>query len=639
MDKKIYLSIMAALATTAAVWLFALMAAPIAKPLAWALIIGIATIPYHDRFVRMFPHHPDRAAGLMVLAVTVCFILPAAALIVLIAQNATDWYAEAERLVLAFTTIGADTLNHFPFASKIFTLRERFGFDLSGFGAKLTAGVSAYLLAAATNTAINLGELLFTLAVALFILFFIYRDGERILSATINRFASNRDKARHYCSEIRATITAVTVGTLFTCFVQGITAGIGYFAAGVPAPVLCGALTALAALVPVVGTGIIWVPLAALVAINGAYLKAGLLALWCIFFVGLADNAIRPLAIGAKSNIPVPAIVLGAIGGVFALGVLGLILGPVLFAILITVWHDIISNEQSTSPQTAPSLPLTGKASKLPHGEGRIEGGLIQGAAMQTLIDLFNTFEALGDKTVFVNRTGVRRLTVSYREFHDLALKMANLLAQNGVAAGDKVLIWGPNSSWWAVAYWGIIIRGAIAVPVDFMSDPARADSIRSLTKAKVVLQSRFKPERITADTSLLLEDLQYLLEEIGADRRACTRRARRYGAAHLYFRHYRQSERGHPYPQEPDRQPDPDKPADTDHHPRVQLPLPAPVIPHVRADGGLFHPALPWRGHRLSAHPQALRDHGSAERGGHLRHHVRSPPHAAAENHHRAGT
>ena len=57
---------------------------------------------------------------------------------------------------------------------------------------------------------------------------------------------------------------------------------------------------------------------------------------------------------------------------------------------------------------------------------------------MQTLIDLFKTFEALGDKTAFVNRTGVRRQVVSYGEFHDLALKMANLLAQNGVAAGRQ---------------------------------------------------------------------------------------------------------------------------------------------------------------------------------------------------------
>jgi len=133
---------------------------------------------------------------------------------------------------------------------------------------------------------------------------------------------------------------------------------------------------------------------------------------------------------------------------------------------------------------------------------------------MDTLIDLFSTFAALGDKTAFVNRTGARRLVVSYRQCHELSLKMASLLAQNGVAPGDRVLIWGPNSSWWAVAYWGIIVRGAVAVPVDFMSDLARADSIRGLTKAKLVLQSRFKAERITEGPSLLLENLRYLLED-----------------------------------------------------------------------------------------------------------------------------
>ncbi|MDD2583115.1 MAG: AI-2E family transporter, partial [Desulfuromonadaceae bacterium] len=329
---------------------FALLAAPIAKPLAWALIIGIATLPHHDRLASRFPGHPDRAAGLMVLAITVCFILPVAALIAMIVQNAAEWYSEGERLVLAFKTTGTETLSHFPFVNGIVALGDRFGLDLAGIGAKLAAGASGYILDIATNTALNLGELLFTLAVALFILFFIYRDGERIASAAITRFATDQDKARRYFSEIRSTTTAVTVGTILTCLVQGVTAGLGYYVAGLPAPILCGALTALAAIVPVVGTGIVWVPLAVLLAISGSYLKALLLALWCVFFVGLADNAIRPLAIGAKSNIPVPAIVLGAICGVLAMGILGLILGPVLFAILITVWRDVTTVDQPPEP-------------------------------------------------------------------------------------------------------------------------------------------------------------------------------------------------------------------------------------------------------------------------------------------------
>lgn len=353
MDRKTYLSILAALATTVAICLIALLAAPIAKPLAWALIIGIATLPHHERLARRFPGYPNRAAGLMVLAITVCFILPIAGLITIVAENAADWYREGERLVLAFTTTGADTLSHFPFASKIIALGARFDIDLAGLGAGLADGASKFLLHLTTNTAKNLGELLFTLAVALFMLFFIYRDGEKVVSITIDRFVTNKVRAQRYSSEIRATITAVTVGTIFTCLVQGVTAGVGYYVAGVPAPVLCGALTALAALVPVVGTGIIWVPLTLLVAINGAYLKAGLLAIWCVIFVGLADNAIRPLAIGAKSNIPVPAIVLGAICGVFALGIIGLILGPVIFAILITVWRDATGTAQLTDQAEA----------------------------------------------------------------------------------------------------------------------------------------------------------------------------------------------------------------------------------------------------------------------------------------------
>jgi predicted PurR-regulated permease PerM len=348
LDKKLYLSIMAAIATVAAVCLFALLAAPIAKPLAWALIIGIATIPHHDRLAGKLPHHPNSSAGLMVLVITVCFILPIAGLTVILAQNAADWYREVERLILEFTKTSASTFSHLPLVDKITGMAEKLGIDLSGYAAKFATSSAGFLLNAATNTAKNLWELLFTLAVALFILFFIYRDGERIVSAGVGRFASNPDKVRHYLSEIRSTTTAVTVGTIFTCLVQGTTAGLGYYVAGVPAPVLWGALTAMAALVPVVGTGIIWVPLAIFVAINGTYLNAGLLALWCIFFVGLADNAIRPLAIGAKSNIPVPAIVLGAICGVFTLGILGLILGPVIFAILMTVWRDVMGAAKVT---------------------------------------------------------------------------------------------------------------------------------------------------------------------------------------------------------------------------------------------------------------------------------------------------
>lgn len=353
MDKKAYLSIIAALVTIAAVWLFMLLTAPIAKPLAWALIIGIATFPHHTRLTGKLPNHPNRSAGLMVLAILFCLILPISFLTVRIVQNAADWYSQGQQLFFGLAGNGAGRLKDIPFVRDILVTGESFGIDISGLFAKLATNASGYIIEMSTTAAKSLGELLFTLAVALFMLFFIYRDGEKLVSSAIIRFATNQGKAFRYFLEIRDTTVAVTVGTFFTCLVQGAIAALGYYTAGVPAPFLFGALTSFAALVPVVGTGIIWVPIVALIAVNGAYLKAILLALWCLFLVGLADNAIRPLAIGAKSDIPVPAIVLGAICGVFSLGVLGLILGPVLFSVIITRWQDLTSSDATETSDEA----------------------------------------------------------------------------------------------------------------------------------------------------------------------------------------------------------------------------------------------------------------------------------------------
>ncbi|MCM0083099.1 AI-2E family transporter [Geomonas sp. Red32] len=355
MRKDIYLSVVTALATVAAIVLFLMLAAPVAKPFAWAVIIGISTMPHYNRLAARMPRHPGGSAGLMVLIVAICFILPIVALVVNATLNADEWYRDIANMVSTVAKSGAATISDIPVVDRLLVLGKKFGVELSTVGSKLAAASSSFLVGLATEAAKNLLDLLVTLVIALFILFFVYRDGERLVEVLIGKLASNREKAESYVSEIRSITTAVTVGTIFTCATQGVTAGIGYYVAGVPAPIFCGALTAIAALVPVVGTGVIWVPVTAFVALNGSYLSAALLALWCMIFVGLADNAIRPLAIGAATDIPVLAIVLGAICGVVTMGLLGLILGPVLFAILMTTWSRAVSDVEGASGDAPPS--------------------------------------------------------------------------------------------------------------------------------------------------------------------------------------------------------------------------------------------------------------------------------------------
>ena len=133
---------------------------------------------------------------------------------------------------------------------------------------------------------------------------------------------------------------------------------------------------------------------------------------------------------------------------------------------------------------------------------------------MRTLLDLMDTFSSRGDKPAFVYRTGVRRYLLTYGALAERSLRMNALLAAWGVNRGDRVVLWGPNSSWWCIAFWGIIARGGVVVPVDFMSGSDRAETIAHLTSARLVLQSRMKTEQVAGVPSVLLEDLHYLLPE-----------------------------------------------------------------------------------------------------------------------------
>lgn len=352
MDKKIYLSVLAAFATTAIAALIILLMLPLAQPLIWALVIGISTHPHYERITRRFPGHPDRAAGIMVLIVTLCIILPTTALIFAIARNATELYHQSQELFQSVSSSGTLAFSRIPFADRIMGLAKDNGIDIGSHAAAAASAASRFLLNAASGAVKNVAQFILILAMAIFVLYFIYRDGERVVLAGVSRFAADRKTARHYLSEIRSTTTAVVVGTVLTCLMQGAIAGIGYFFAGLPAPILCGVLTAFAALVPVVGTAIVWVPLAGYLALTGAYLKAGLLAAWCIVFVGISDNVIRPLMVGSAKDIPTLAIVFGAVGGVAAFGLLGLIVGPIFFAVLVTIWRDMTTAAPADNEET-----------------------------------------------------------------------------------------------------------------------------------------------------------------------------------------------------------------------------------------------------------------------------------------------
>jgi long-chain acyl-CoA synthetase len=133
--------------------------------------------------------------------------------------------------------------------------------------------------------------------------------------------------------------------------------------------------------------------------------------------------------------------------------------------------------------------------------------------ARETLVSLFAEFERYAGDVAVVHRRGYRRETWTYSKLAALALACALELKERHIRTGDRVLLWGPNSVEWMAAFWGCLLRGAVAVPMDDGATPEFAARVAADVAAKLIIHSREKPPLDSAIPRLALEDLSDKLE------------------------------------------------------------------------------------------------------------------------------
>jgi predicted PurR-regulated permease PerM len=175
---------------------------------------------------------------------------------------------------------------------------------------------------------------------ALLTAFFTYRHGEQLagqVTLVLERVVG--DRVHGYLAAIGDTTRAVVYGLVLAALAQGFLAGIGYLIAGLQAPVLLGAVTALIALIPF-GAPLIWIGASLWLIVTGD-LKSGIfLIIWGAGVVSWVDNLIRPLVISNATRIPFLLVLFGVLGGIAAFGLVGLFVGPVILAVLMAVWRE-----------------------------------------------------------------------------------------------------------------------------------------------------------------------------------------------------------------------------------------------------------------------------------------------------------
>ncbi|MEW5742569.1 MAG: AI-2E family transporter [Myxococcota bacterium] len=167
----------------------------------------------------------------------------------------------------------------------------------------------------------------------LFLLFFLLRDGRGMVERFVRLVPLAPERKAELQTTLGGVASAVVLGALATSVVQGTLLGIGFAIAGLPSPLVFGAVGAVASLIPIVGTALVWVPAVITLVAQGRTGWAVFLAIWCVVLVAGSDNVIKPLVISGRSKASTPLVLVGLLGGVATFGFAGLFMGPLVLTL------------------------------------------------------------------------------------------------------------------------------------------------------------------------------------------------------------------------------------------------------------------------------------------------------------------
>ena len=188
-----------------------------------------------------------------------------------------------------------------------------------------------------------------SLLVVMATLFIFFRDGEALLHWLLDIIPMDNEHKYRIANQLYTTTIAVARGFLLTAGAQGVLGAIGYAMAGIPAPILFGVLTSFAALIPFVGTSLVWLPLSVAAMYIKGFPTGIFLLLWGAVVVGLLDNILRPILIGKKARLPIFLLFLGIFGGIRIYGPIGILMGPMLISCLLVflqIYREARNTEQ-----------------------------------------------------------------------------------------------------------------------------------------------------------------------------------------------------------------------------------------------------------------------------------------------------
>ncbi len=309
-------------------------------PVLWAAIIAYMTWPCYQYIYRLCGSRATLSATIMISLIILLIGIPLTFGIFMLQHEGRNVYYELQKQVFSGHLNVPQFIRDLPFIGKEVS---RTLHDINTDPNSIIQTVSTWIQGHLNYGRFVLNEIgknIVKLCFAIMSLFFFYRDGQTILNQVSKALEMViGPRIHHYLDTISETTRAVVYGVGLTAVAQAVLAGLSYFVAGVPNPMVLTIVTFLLALIPF-GTPLAYGAVSLWLFSQGQTVEAIGVMVWGVAIVSTSDNVIRPLVISGATQIPFLLIMFGVLGGIASFGLVGLFIGPVILAVLLAIWRE-----------------------------------------------------------------------------------------------------------------------------------------------------------------------------------------------------------------------------------------------------------------------------------------------------------
>jgi len=335
-------------------YLFFIIWKPFFDPIAWAAVFAIVFNPLHRQLGDVIRSR-TLSASLSTTLVILIIVIPMVLLGIVLVAEVVKTY----ELVQEWFSLGKyDTLLRFFQQPDFLDLRDRIdeiidlkSIDLYSTVSSLMQRLSSFAVSQVTAIVQNFSQSLFSFVLMVFTLFFFFRDGNQFARFIKSIIPLPEPRQQEIVTQFAEVITATVVGDIAVGLLQGFLGGIAFWILGLPSPLFWGAFMAFLSIIPIIGAPLVYLPAGFILIIQDEIFRGVVLLIWGSIVVSQIDNFLRPILISGRTRLHTLVLFFSILGGIYVFGFLGLIMGPVIAAMIYSLIN--IYREQMTEQHQA----------------------------------------------------------------------------------------------------------------------------------------------------------------------------------------------------------------------------------------------------------------------------------------------